>query len=299
MSIWRRRSGIQLAYPYEQKRMVKWGSAEVIVQPKLNGERCRTTVKNNAALLVSSECNPISSMPHIQNTLSCKELNGLELDGELYKHGMSFESISSRVSRTKNVHPEHTEVEYHIFDIVDMTMNQRERTLLLMNEVFPIIQKLHGSEHIKLVPSFICKSVAVLENILETYYNNGYEGIIVRNPEAMYVRKRTVDMLKWKPRKKDCYSIIGYEEVTDQYGRGLGMLGSVQCESDGQVFSVSCSSMPHEEKINWWAIREELVSQYAMVKYQTLTERKVPNHAIIVSISKGYEDTEDEVDYEG
>jgi len=35
----RKRAGVQLCYPFEEKRLAKW-EPPYIVQPKLDGERC-------------------------------------------------------------------------------------------------------------------------------------------------------------------------------------------------------------------------------------------------------------------
>ena len=90
--MWTRRKGILLCYPFEEKRLAKW-APPYIVQPKYDGVRCRAIpIKDNNYLLLSSEENVYYSVPHINEELKSLNLNSdLELDGELYCHGMSFE----------------------------------------------------------------------------------------------------------------------------------------------------------------------------------------------------------------
>ena len=92
------RQGIMLCSPFEESRLKKW-RAPYILQPKLDGIRCRAIVegKGNVKLL-SSEENEILSVPHINAQLESLKIDKLELDGELYIHGTPFETIESIVS---------------------------------------------------------------------------------------------------------------------------------------------------------------------------------------------------------
>ena len=79
---WQRWKGIMKAYPFEEKRLAKW-EPPYIVQPKYDGVRCRAVpLDNGDFLLLSSEENPIFSVPHINEALKCCAPQW-ELDGEL------------------------------------------------------------------------------------------------------------------------------------------------------------------------------------------------------------------------
>ena len=97
-----KRTGVQLCYPFEEKRLNKW-LPPFFVQPKLDGERCRIIVRQNGALLLSSTEEIITSVPHI-NAAARLQLPEGEYDGELYVHGRTFEEIHSVVSRRVNLH---------------------------------------------------------------------------------------------------------------------------------------------------------------------------------------------------
>jgi ATP-dependent DNA ligase len=53
---------------------------------------------------------------------------------------------------------------------------------------------------------------------LEEFMANNYEGIIVRHPDAPYERKRSTNIMKFKPRREDFYTIIGAEEEISIHG---------------------------------------------------------------------------------
>ena len=121
-----KRSGIMLCYPFEEKRLLKW-NPPFIVQPKFDGERCRAAYDEDFGwTLISSELNVHHWVPHINQAILFSNIPpSVELDGELYVHGMTFEEIHSVVSTQRvSLHPQHHHIQFHIFDIVDTNLPQ-------------------------------------------------------------------------------------------------------------------------------------------------------------------------------
>jgi len=277
MPAWQRWSGIMKAYPFEEKRLAKW-QPPYIVQPKYDGVRCRAIPleNSNEFILLSSEENIIYSVPHINKALSRLQLKA-ELDGELYCHGMNFEEIFSITSRTVNLHPNWSIMNFHIFDIVNL-LPQMERTIMLEN--------LHNlSSSIKVAPFWLCES---LEDVMRTFdkvISLNYEGIIVRHNSAPYERKRSTLVMKFKPKQSDNYEILGYQEEIDKFGVPKGSLGAIVCASgDGNTFSVG-SGFTAEQRQNFWGSRDSLICKELKVKYQHLTAgKKVPRFPVFVEV---------------
>jgi ATP-dependent DNA ligase len=270
-----------LCYPFEEKRLAKW-KPPWIIQPKLDGVRCRALIKKETVTLISSELNEIVSVPHINRQLSSIGLTpGLELDGELYIHGKSFEEIFSRVSREKNLHPESEEVEFHVFDLVDEVQRQDLRLIDLVVDVQNQLR--FGVLHRPVIQIVPIKVVETLDEIMreyESFMRRGYEGFILRHLLAPYVRRRSTFVMKFKPKKKDIYRIVGTTEEIDQFGSPKGTLGSIACISDEEVFFVG-SGFTREEREQLWKIRETLPGQYLQVAYQNLTSlRGVPRFPV-------------------
>lgn len=272
------RKGIMLCYPFEEKRLLKW-KPPYIVQPKYDGERCRAIpIGEGKYMLLSSQENPFFSVPHIIEDLS-KLGTDIELDGELYYHGMNFEDIHSIVSRTVNLHSNHEVIKFHIFDIVNEDP-QMVRLHNLTNVIVPTEWK-----SLVRAPFYICYS---LEDVMRTYdllLNKGYEGIIVRHLEASYVRKRSVYMMKFKPKKEDIYEITGWKEEVDKDGNPKDRLGAFVCTSDeGTVFSVG-SGLNDEDRETLWSSREYLKGKRVKVQYQHLTSgKKVPRFPVFLEV---------------
>lgn len=273
---WQRWKNIMKAYPFEEKRLAKW-APPYIVQPKLDGFRCRAVpLDNGEFLLLSSEENPVFSVPHINEELKKTGLNQ-ELDGELYRHNMDFDQLSSIVSRTANLHPAHKSIEFHIFDVVD-DRPQFERQLFVSDLHF-------DSKYLVNVPFWVCHS---LEDIMRTYdklIELGYEGIIVRHVGASYERKRSLYVMKFKPKKQDEYEIVGVKEEHDIYGNPKGRLGALVCKSgDGDIFSVG-TGFDDEDRVRLWSISGMLSGMTAKVSYQHLTSgKKVPRFPVFVEV---------------
>lgn len=272
-----RRSGIMLCYPFEEQRLKKWGTP-YIVQPKLDGDRCRALIDNEGNVtLLSSEEHVIKSVPHIEEALRRTGYRGIELDGELYTHGYSHQNLRSVISRTKNLHPEHEVMEYHIFDLYGEEA-QAHRLYALNRLTFesPLVQ----------VPYQLAASLSEVLEALEEYREKGYEGIVVRNIQYPYLRKRSTGMMKFKPRKEDIYTIVGYEEEISIHGEPKNSLGALVLQSDlGHTFNVGSGSyLTRERREELWRIKESLVGRLASVKYQHLTDGRIPRFPVLFNI---------------
>lgn len=275
---WQRWKNIMKCYPFEEKRLLKW-QPPFIVQPKYDGFRCRavplSNTKQRGYLLLSSEENIFYSVPHINESLT--NYHGPELDGELYCHGMSFDQLSSIVSRTTNLHPDYKLVNFHVFDIVN-ELPQGMRTVMLeeLQDRIP---------HVKVSPYWVCWTLDEVLRIYDMLLFGNYEGIIVRNINAPYERKRSTLIMKFKPKKQDIYRIRWFKEEISINGVPKGRLGSLICESgDGETFDVG-TGFTDEQRELLWKNKMDLVGKYVKVQYQHLTSgRKVPRFSVFVEI---------------
>jgi len=272
---WQRWKGIMKCYPFEEKRLLKW-TPPYIIQPKYDGFRCRAIpLPAGGYMLLSSEENVVFSVPHINKALDMSNFTG-ELDGELYCHGMDFDSISSIVSRTVNIHPNHTKMQFHIFDYVADDLQVERIVKLSKAEVKPPLI---------ISPYWTADSLEGIMSIYDEIIAWGYEGIIVRHYIAPYVRKRSTYVMKFKPKKKDNYAIIGYEEEISKDGDPKGTLGAlVCCSGDGNVFNVG-TGFNQQMRKDLWNNREKLIGKIAKVQYQHITPgRKVPRFPVFVEV---------------
>lgn len=290
MPIYEKRSGIMLFNPLEESRLSKW-EPPYITQPKLDGVRCRalrhTTYTGELTwLLVSSTENIIISVPHIVEILEQMDIPPeiIQLDGELYRHGWSFEEINSVVSRTVNIHPNYDEIKFHVFDVAQEGIAQAKRLAMLKQIAY--------NDYVCYVPHAIVWSLDELMNQYRAYLDLGFEGIIVRHFEGVYVRvslqtqRRSPYGMKFKPKKKDTYLIVDYKEEISKDGEPKDRLGALICQgNDVALFSVG-SGLDDDAKERLWKEKESLAGQYVIVEYQHITSGKgVPRFPVYYSLT--------------
>lgn len=279
-----KRKDIMLCYPFEERRLLepKFGWRwPVIVQPKLDGERCRVVKSPLGVILLSSECNEFVSVPHINRHLKAvaRRNSYVELDGELYVHGWDFSEIHSVVSRRENIHERSELMQLHIFDFVS-PLHQIARTTMLTYY--------RGFEEgpIKLVPSSIANSMEEIMSTYDRFINLGYEGIVVRHINAPYVRKRSRFMMKFKPKKEDYYRIVNVLEAVDKRGIHLDMVGAFQCAgSDGTLFNIGAGRLNHDRRRSLWSDWHELLDKFCHVQYQSINPSGAPRFGLCIDIS--------------
>jgi len=284
-----KRSGIQLAEPFSESRLLnkgryhtKW-SPPYLLQPKLNGERCRVlNLEGGRTLLLSSTEEIISSVPHINKEASTLPVG--EYDGELYTHGLTWSEIHSIVSRTTSLHPNHEVMNLHLFDIVT-DGSQIERISKMVE-----LKKSHKSRNIHFIFPTICWNLDEIYSSYDQFISQGYEGFIIRNMDSFYVRKRTGNMMKFKPKETDEYEIVGVYEAISAEGKPKNMVGGFNCIDDmGTVFQVGAGKLPHEKRKELWEMWLDsphyIKHSYLKVEYQTLSDKnKVPLFSRAVTI---------------
>ena len=177
-------------------------------QPKLDGIRCIAVIESGVCTLWTRTRKPINCLPHIVKALE-DWCNGTDimLDGELYNHEYKdrFSEIVSMVRQKDKVHPNHTEVQYHVYDVINgMTFCDRDRHIPAS---FGPVQAVH---------TIILKDAQAVQDALWMWQQAGYEGAMLRNSDSLYKNKRSYDLQKVKTFDTDEFVIVAVEE-----GRGI------------------------------------------------------------------------------
>ena len=278
----RKRKGIQLAMPFEERRLLNQGRFHIrwtppyIVQPKLNGERWRVIREEGICLLLSSTEELILSVPHIQHwCLSHLPLG--EWDGELYVHGWSWAEIHGVVGRTTNLHENYEAMELHLFD----WPSRNEPQLMRLVELRKMFLNLSKGGPLRYVRSEVAHTLEDVYQLHDRFIGEGYEGFIIRELSAPYERKRSGAMMKFKPKAIDHYKITGCYEAISGDGTPKGILGGFNCIDDMQTtFSVGAGKLSHyERRLIWdrYVTCGCIGGEWLEVEYQTLSDKdKVP-----------------------
>jgi len=256
-----------------------------ILQKKLDGIRCLTVVDFESRTVVQYTRNGkvLENFSHITDYLATQLDNfgrSYVIDGEIMSK--SFQALMTQVHRKDNV--EASDAVLNVFDILPLSefkqgissMGQRRR-LNFLKENF---SKIFGDSNcIEIVPWIEVNLDEFIGDIEYRDYNKqmvaeGYEGIMIKDPEAKYECKRSVSWLKEKPFLEVSLSITAVEEGT---GRNVGRLGALVCEGidDGKSIAVNVGSgFSDADRDAYWEERDTVVGQVVEVRADAVTQNQ-------------------------
>ena len=191
------------------------------------------------------------------------------LDGEIYIHGKPLSYISGLCRQIKLV-PEHKDLKFHCYDIVDESKTFKER-LELINKL-KLIK--HDPSSLVLVTHSIVKSFDEIMKLHDYYVASGYEGLVIRDPDAKYkCGGRDRRMQKIKLFTDDEYEIVGITE-------GLRDEDFVFNMKTKEGYPFEAKPMGNRELKQWYRDNiDNLIGELGIVKHfgMTTTAEPVPN----------------------
>ena len=253
-----------------------------IVERKLDGVRCLTVIDHEQRTVTQYTRNGkvLENFKHITDYLAgfIDEFGrSYVLDGEIMSH--SFQDLMKQVHRKDNVSAQ--DAVLNLFDIVPLsefkqgssTMGQRRRSAFLKNfeNIF------NDSGFITIVPQREFNLDVFTDEIdfrdyMKEMIEAGYEGVMIKDPDAKYECKRTTSWLKMKPFIEVSLTVTAVEEGT---GRNVGKLGAIVCEGedDGKKIVVNVGSgFTDEQRTEFWEARDSLVGQVVEVRADAATQ---------------------------
>lgn len=250
----------------------------IYIQPKLNGHRAMYDCQSDTFYSRGGEA--ITSMAHIQkvlNTFAKKEK--INLDGELYSHGIPLQTQSSWI---RKYHPGDSEkIKYNVYDLIvdkDFEMSQEKR-LDHLGKFFSKYKAFFKDLIIKVDTDYINESG--ISNKVDEYIKLGYEGGIVRLPSGKYEPgHRSRSLIKQK-RFKD-----GEWEVKDIYeGASIKINGKDQtatcilCTGKCGDFEVTAPGTREEHK-EILKNKKKYIGKLLTIKYYEITKDGKPFHPV-------------------
>ncbi len=193
----------------------------------------------------------------------------LILDGEIYRHGWTLNVISG-LCRLESLEERHKELKFHCYDIADESLPFKARNIKL-NEIrtnCPIDSKLVV---IKQTP---VKGLKEIQAQHDKAISEGYEGLVIRDPEANYkYGARDNRMMKLKRFSDAEFKITGISEGL----REEDMCFTLETK-EGYPFKAK--PIGTREDKQWYREHiSELIGKMGTVKYfgMTNTDKPVPN----------------------
>ena len=264
-----------LAHRYNEKKSeIKF---PCFVQPKLDGVRC-VVVGNK---LYSRNGNRFPVLPHIENELKICNKNNLILDGELFTDDINFEKIVGLVKKYKKSEEDEKnslKIYLNVFDYIDKKLPFSQR-LMNLNKFFETNKNM---KYIKQVKTEECQQEKNIEEFLEKYTKEKYEGLIIRNKSGLYEENtRSIHLQKLKKFIDEEFEIIGY--TTPDQGKEVGCVIWICKTKEGKKFNVRPSGN-YQERKKLYREAKKYIGKMLTVRFQELTNGHVPRFPVGVTI---------------
>ena len=251
----------------------------VYVQPKLDGMRALTYLAGGEVVMMSRQGKEIETTDHIKDEIraALKLFPGLVLDGELYQHGETFQSLISKVKRDE-ANDKSVEVKYHIYDCF-YSCNPDEKFVyrqIALDNFFGGFKQ-NELNFVERVTTYPCVDEETVFFWHRNCLENGYEGSIVRGNAPYKIDGRSDQLLKLKEFTDGEFEIVGYKEDKNQHVVFL-------CKMDnGNTFDVKPEGTDEQRK-KYLADAKELVGKMLTVKYFEFTVDGKPRFPVGLAI---------------
>jgi DNA ligase-1 len=255
-----------------------------IIEVKLDGVRVITIVHPNGRVdQFSRNGKELVNFPHVKDQLS--KIAGqftepMVLDGEIMSS--SFQDLMKQVHRKSNVKA--NDAVLNLFDALPLTAfelgesaaTQEQRSEWINSwfefnrDALPNVTVV-GQELVDLDAEAGQKR---FKEINALAIEGGYEGIMIKDPMALYECKRSYAWLKLKPFIEVSLEVQGVEEGT---GRNEGRLGALICAGDdgGKFIQVNCGSgFSDNDRIDYWTNRDTLLGAVVEVRADAITQNQ-------------------------
>ena len=252
LALYASKPDLLLLKTYKDQNTTNW-----VMSEKLDGIRAYWDGKN----LISRG----GKMIHAPKWFT-KDYPEFEIDGELWTKRGDFENISSIV-RDKIPGKKWSEVKHYIFEVPNAKGGLFKR--------LEKVQK-YENDYIKVLPQIIIKNKNHQNKFLKEVESKGGEGIVVRDPNALYINKRTNKALKVKTFKDTECKIKGYTQGNGKYS---GQVGAIICQLSSQTIFKIGSGMDDNFRKNPPKIGTEIT-----FKYQNITKYGKPRFPVYLRI---------------
>jgi DNA ligase 1 len=261
-------------------------SGQKLIEVKLDGVRVITIVHPDGRVdMFSRNGKELVNFPHVTEQISAVVKKtpppyALVLDGEIMSS--SFQDLMTQVHRKSDVKA--NDAILNLFDMCPLEDFEKgfwDKSQTVRSQM---VQAWVEQNHTDL-PNVTCLANELVD--LDTYEGQlrykeinaqavagGYEGIMIKDPQAGYECKRSVAWLKLKPFIEVSLEVADVEEGT---GRNVGRLGAIVCEGvdDGKDIRVNVGSgFSDSDRDSYWASRDSLPGQIVEVRADAVTRNQ-------------------------
>lgn len=272
-------------------------------QWKINGLRCligavRTNdLFSHVRLTYTSREGTKWNLPHLDSKilpfLSSDLIDllveeGAYLDGELYLPGYNVNDINHFVKNADA--PQHHQLQYWCYDLAYDNMTAVNRNLFLcanvnIPEFISCVNKenhLNNKEQFVLLPTVATiNNITDAINVRDKYISNGFEGLILRDPNASYAfGKRNSSMFKFKRKEDGLFEIVDIK--SDKRDLPIYVLRN---DINSELFECTLNCSVEEQKLHLHN-KDNEIGKSGLVEFRERSGvKQVPFHAKLVKIN--------------
>jgi DNA ligase-1 len=255
------------AYSLDAKREKKL-KFPITMQPKFNGVRCMAYNLPDGTVRLMSRGGKDYTLPHVQLELQGKIPEGKCLDGELYVHGMSLQTIRHHI---ETYNDESLVVSLYCYDYTALPptkANWMQRMDCLNNwfagaRVSYVVQS----------PCVLAYNMEEVRAHHDRWVEQGYEGAMIRTMKGTYrMAAKSVDLLKVKSHMDAEFAVIGWNTGKD------GVLQYVCVQEEGLEFEARPVGT-EAERAELLRTADADVGKLLTVRFQERSDLNIPLHA--------------------
>jgi DNA ligase-1 len=257
---------VSLAQKFEEKRIL--GRDEIAVEPKLDGIRCFSIVSGSSVKMFARSGKLITNF---ESTLAPELLKMGDgcYDGELM--GEDFISLMRQAYRKDDVDTSKTYLA--LFDYLPLEEWRSRKSVMTCADRYEVLLDrlaLNCIDLELLQPVERCTVPANYNEIKiahDDFVKLGYEGVMIKYPEASYKFGRGWEVMKFKAFHDVDLKIA---EVLEGTGKHTGKMGSVRVNYLGVDVQVG-SGFSDELRSKLWFDRSNFIGRMIEVRYQEVT----------------------------
>jgi DNA ligase-1 len=261
-------------------------SGKKYIEVKLDGVRVITIVRTDGRVdMFSRNGKELANFPHVAEQISAVAKQdpppyNLILDGEIMSS--SFQDLMTQVHRKSDVKA--NDAILNLFDVLPLSdfeagfwnKRQEDRSAMVYHwhkkhkDALPNVSVV-GHELVDLDTE---AGQQRYKEINVKAIAGGYEGIMLKDPEAPYECKRSVAWLKLKPFIEVSLTVVGVEEGT---GKNIGKLGAfiVEGVDDGKAIRTNVGSgLTDNMRECFWEAADELIGNIVEVRADAITQNQ-------------------------
>ena len=262
---------------------------------KLDGVRVLAVISiNSSVTLYSRNGKVFDNFAMIENQISelANHIRGklgghlnVVLDGEIV--GESFQSLMKQAHRKNNAQTDN--MMYHVFDFIPMDKFEQGAYNLDLNSRLDALEKLSDlfqqTECLRVVPGLhvdldTSEGHDIMDRFAKHAVDTGFEGIMIKDLDAVYKCTRNIGWMKWKPTITLDLNIVGFEEGT---GRNQGRLGAIICEGVDNERRISVnvgSGFSDSDRDSFYARRMDLLGHVVEIEADAVTQNQDGSYSL-------------------